>query len=207
MTTTKPGQLIVFEGPENTGKSTLARRLAQALNEDGTPADCLSFPGKESGSLGALVYAVEHERARLGVSGVTPAARQALHLAAHLDAIESRILPTLARGRWIVLDRYWWSMWAHGVAAGLSPELLDALVAIERAAWGESRPAVIFCTVRPQPFEEPLTDEWQRVRNCYSTLAERERSRDNVDVVPEQMSIGEHLKRCLAILAPWRGVS
>lgn len=201
------GQLIVFEGPENTGKSTLARGLAEALNADGTPCDCLSFPGKEAGSLGALVYAVEHDRARLGVSQVTPGGRQTLHLAAHLDAIEGRIRPTLTRGRWIVLDRYWWSMWAHGVAAGLSPQLLDAMVEIERSAWGPSRPAVIFCTLRSQPYNEPLTDEWRRVHDSYSTLVQRERNRDNVDVVPVQLSIDEQIKRCLAILAPWRGVS
>ncbi len=52
----KTGQLVVFEGPDGVGKSELAARFQSWLEGHGFSAERLSFPGKEEGTLGKLVY-------------------------------------------------------------------------------------------------------------------------------------------------------
>src|SRR5437660_1175993 len=40
------GKLLVLEGPDGTGKSTLARALVKRLEGAGTPWEYVAFPGK-----------------------------------------------------------------------------------------------------------------------------------------------------------------
>src|SRR4051812_30176325 len=87
------GSLIVFEGPDGVGKSTIAAAVAQALNSRGAKSKLMSFPGREECTLGKLVYGLHHDPRAHGVSEITPIARQALHVAAHLDVMERVILP------------------------------------------------------------------------------------------------------------------
>ena len=89
------GRLIVFEGLDGVGKSTLAQHLTSRLREVGIPCRFLAFPGRESGTLGRLVYDLHHDAPRLGVSDVNSTSLQVLHIAAHIDAIEGEILPAL----------------------------------------------------------------------------------------------------------------
>src|SRR5262245_56005624 len=91
-----PGRLIVFEGPDSVGKSTLAREVAAVLGGRGTPCDLLAFPGREPGTLGHHVHQLHHDPRRFGVAGIPPASLQLLHVAAHVDAVANRILPALA---------------------------------------------------------------------------------------------------------------
>src|SRR5688572_6476007 len=98
------GQLYVLEGPDGVGKSTIAQALAEALHSAGLQAEVFSFPGREAGTLGQLVYRLHHDCVGLGVESVTESSRQALHVAAHIDAIETRILPALRKGIHVVLD-------------------------------------------------------------------------------------------------------
>ena len=118
------GRLIVFEGPDGVGKSTLAQALTNRLMAMGLSCEHLSFPGKEEGTIGSLVYDVHHRPAGYGIGAITAASLQALHIAAHLDAIEQRIVPALNEGRWVILDRFWWSTWAYGCAAGVDKATL-----------------------------------------------------------------------------------
>lgn len=108
------GLFFAFEGPDGSGKTTLSKMLKKRLVESRIPATWESFPGKTDRTLGALVYLIHHDAASVGVDAVTPSAVQTLHVAAHLDAIESRLQPHLKSGQALVLDRFWWSTWVYG---------------------------------------------------------------------------------------------
>src|SRR5207249_4525469 len=109
------GKLIVFEGPDGSGKTTLSRLFADRARELGVPCDWFAFPGREGGTLGKHVYEIHHNLQTVGVKAINPASLQLLHIAAHIDALEGRILPALKQGRHIVLDRFWWSTLVYGV--------------------------------------------------------------------------------------------
>lgn len=196
----KSGHLIVIEGPENTGKTTFAEALPQALTQRGVATSYFSFPGRDTASVGAVVYELEHQPAHFGMTTLPPATRQVLHLAAHLDAIEARIKPTLAAGQWVVLDRYWWSMWAHGRAQGVSTTLLSQLVAIECEAWHPVKPAAIFCTLRSAPFEDQITPEWEAVCEAYRQLIEAQQGQSPIQCFGADQPLEQRITSCLAQL-------
>lgn len=150
------GQLVVFEGPDGVGKSELAARFASWLVEHGFAAELLSFPGKEEGTLGKLVYDLHADPARFDVTGLTATSLQALHIAAHLDAIERRIIPSLKSNRTIVLDRFWWSTYVYGIASNVDRKVLERLIATEKAAWGMETPSILFLIDRVSPSDPNL---------------------------------------------------
>ncbi len=92
------GCLIVFEGPDGVGKTTLAKALVKELIRRGTRCDYFSFPGRDPGTLGRLVYEVHHDPGKFGIHHIDPTSLQVLHIAAHLDAIRGRLLPALEEG-------------------------------------------------------------------------------------------------------------
>lgn len=139
----KRGRLVAFEGPNEVGKTTVSRELSNTLLASGRSCEWHAFPGRSSGTLGQHVYDLHHKPASFGLGEIAPSAIQALHIAAHLDAIERTILPKLAIGVDIVLDRYWWSTIAYGVATGVPQRLLDSLVGAELVAWNGLQPTVV----------------------------------------------------------------
>lgn len=170
------GKLYVFEGPDGVGKTTLSKVATDLLNAAGQPARWLSFPGREPGTLGHLVYKVHHQPQEMGVNSLTAAAQQALHIAAHLDAIESTIRPLLTAGTHVVLDRFWWSTWVYGLTSGLNKELLQALIAVERFAWGATRPSLLLLVEAESPrdrADEKLV-HFQALSAAYKELAAQE---------------------------------
>ncbi|ABL70236.1 MULTISPECIES: dTMP kinase [Paracoccus] len=92
---------ISFEGIDGSGKSTQARRLVQALTAQGTEVLLTREPG---GSEGA------EEIRRLLVEGCgerwSPETELLLFTAARRDHVERLIQPALARGAWVVTDRF-----------------------------------------------------------------------------------------------------
>src|SRR5687767_12007738 len=113
------GRLFVLEGPDGAGKTILAKALVEQLNSRGTLYEYAAFPGIQEGTLGNMVYDLHHEPERYGITSIHPLSLQTLHIAAHIDAIEQRILPALRSGQSMVLDRFWWSTWVYGLAAGV----------------------------------------------------------------------------------------
>ena len=172
--------LIVFEGVDAAGKSTVCEHYLKALVGCEISCRLLSFPGKKPGTLGELVYQLHHVPQSKGDERLSPASLQALHIAAHLDAIETIIVPSLENGDTVILDRYWWSTWVYGIVSGADPKVLESLIEAERLAWGSWQPDILFHVIRSSPLREEPADIWERLCREYDALANRESDRYNV---------------------------
>jgi thymidylate kinase len=169
------GKLIVLEGPDAVGKSTLVQYLRVLLEQDHLASEILSFPGDRRGTIGKLVYDLHHAPGKFGIEQLSPVGLQALHIAAHLDAITQTILPALNSGTWVVLDRFWWSTWVYGRAAGINPRILDSLIHAEKLLWGQFTPSVVFLIQRTKPFgDEPAGDDFGILSHLYRELSTSE---------------------------------
>jgi len=95
------GQFITFEGGEGAGKTTQAKLLCEALEGAGIETVLTREPGGTFGaeSIRDLVLDGTSER----WSGMT---ELLLMYAARLDHVEKLIKPALARGAWVVSDRF-----------------------------------------------------------------------------------------------------
>ncbi|WP_396623463.1 dTMP kinase [Luteitalea sp.] len=114
------GQLIAFEGLDQSGKQTQALRLRQALEADGLTVVSFDFPDYAT-PIGAEIGA----RLR-GERTFPPDCLQLLYVAnrcEHRPAIEA----ALAAGQWVVCDRWVASSVAYGEAQGLDPEWLGLI--------------------------------------------------------------------------------
>jgi dTMP kinase len=124
------GRFIAFEGGEGAGKSTQARLLAEALRARGLTAVTTREPGGTAGA--------EAIRALLlhppGEAGWTPEAEALLFAAARADHVARLIGPALARGDWVICDRFVDSSRAYqGGAGGLGDAAITALHAFGSA--------------------------------------------------------------------------
>lgn len=177
-------RLFVIEGPDGVGKSTLSRALAGYLRERGHELLQLSLPGRLPGSLGDLVYRVHHDEGSVRIEDISPLAKQALHVAAHIDAIERQILPALRHGQTVLLDRYWWSAWVYGIVAGCNRNQLRALIDAERAAWGNVQPTIAILLRRPAPINRnDALPYWRQLVMEYERLADRENRHHPVSII------------------------
>ena len=187
------GVLIVFEGPDGVGKSTLAAKLTDRLRETGVPCKHVAFPGRQPGSLGRLVYDLHHDAPGFGLNEFTPTSLQMLHIAAHVDAIEGDILPALRAGTWVVLDRFWWSTWVYGAALGVPKRSLEAMIELEQLHWGQVRPDVLFLVKREggTPVDRQGLEE--QILERYRELADREQFHSRVVPLHNDSSVEDAL--------------
>ena len=189
------GRLIVFEGADGCGKTTLSKGLAERLQLRGESVEWNSFPGREAGTLGELVYRLHHQPEQLGVRGITPLSLQAMHIAAHLDTISRRLRPALESGISVVLDRFWWSTWAYGVADSIDPANLDALIEVERRLWQPIQPAVVFVVRRQVPLRPEQSGKWTVLNSAYERLGAREHLFHRVVEIWNEGSIEESVAK------------
>ncbi|MBU6206540.1 MAG: dTMP kinase [Alphaproteobacteria bacterium] len=118
-----PGRFITLEGGEGAGKSTQLALLAAALNRRGIEVVTTREPGGSPGAedIRALLLTGEHER-------WTARAEMLLLAAARNDHLSKLILPALARGAWVICDRFIDSTRAYqGSAGGLHDEEIMAV--------------------------------------------------------------------------------
>jgi dTMP kinase len=127
------GRFITFEGGEGAGKSTQARLLAHRLEGAGVKAIVTREPGGSPQAEAIRSVLLSGQAAGLG-----PLGEAVLFGAARLDHIDTLIRPALARGDWVVCDRFADSTRAYQGAAGKAePELIAAL---EEIVVGSVRP-------------------------------------------------------------------
>jgi dTMP kinase len=117
------GLFITLEGGEGVGKSTQARALAAALRAGGREVVETREPGGSAGAEAIRRLLLEGEADRW-----TPGAEALLFAAARADHVARTIRPALARGAWVVCDRFLDSSLAYqGGADGIAIERLKAL--------------------------------------------------------------------------------
>ena len=113
------GFFITFEGVDRCGKSTQARLLQEALENDPL---LLREPGATP--VGERIREILLDRS----TQLAPVAEVALYAAARSQLVETTIRPALAEGRTVICDRYIDSSLAYqGVARGLGEERVRKL--------------------------------------------------------------------------------
>src|SRR5205807_3398101 len=131
------GRFITFEGGEGTGKSTHAAALAQRLRSMGIGVVLTREPG---GSPGAEI--IRHVILSGAAKPLGPDAEAILFAAARDDHVSTTIEPALARGRWVVSDRFADSTKVYQGALGqVDPLLLGGL---HRITIGTLKPDLTF---------------------------------------------------------------
>lgn len=135
------GRLIVFEGGEGSGKSTQLRRLSAALGVRGVRHLGLREPGGTP--LGTEVRRLLLDRA----SDIDARAEALLFMASRAQLVQREIIPALARGDIVLLDRFFLSTYAYQVAGHLLPE--DDVRSANRFATGGLVPDLTILLIYP----------------------------------------------------------
>jgi len=174
---TKTGALIAFEGLDQSGKETQAKRLLARVRNAGRPAELVAFPDRDT------AIGQEIERGLRGQREYRADTMQLLYIANRYEwrpAIERM----LASGHVVICDRYLASSIAYGEAQGLDPRwlfetqrflpqpdltvLLDIApaTAVERKRVNRDRyesDLDLLARVRASYHRQALGDRWQRV--------------------------------------------
>lgn len=127
------GRFITLEGGEGAGKSTQAARLAARLRARGIEAVLTREPGGSP-----LAEDIRGAILSGAVAPLGPAAEAVMFSAARIDHLERTIRPALARGQWVICDRFADSTRAYqGALGNLDPGFMREL---ERVTIGGSKP-------------------------------------------------------------------
>jgi dTMP kinase len=130
------GRFITFEGGEGSGKSTQIRHLAKALRALGLVVHETREPG--GSPMGERIRSLLLDPA----SRMDAMSQAFLFCAARHDHVVELIAPALAKGEWVLCDRFADSTRAYQGAAGALPQ--DLLKTLENAAVGATRPDLTF---------------------------------------------------------------
>lgn len=138
------GRFIALEGGEGVGKSTQGRLLAEALRARGLDVVTTREPGGTAGAeaIRAMLLSTEGE-------GWGARAEALLFAAARADHVEKLIRPAVARGAWVICDRFVDSSRAYqGGGSGLSD---DDVMTLHRIGSGGVLPDVtVLLAVAPE---------------------------------------------------------
>lgn len=127
------GGFITLEGGEGAGKSTQARHLADRIRALGFEAVATREPG---GSPRAEL--IREALLSGAVKPLGPVAEAMMFAAARIDHLDATVRPALARGAYVVCDRFVDSTRVYqGALEGVDPALLAGL---ERVAVGDTMP-------------------------------------------------------------------
>ena len=117
------GRFISLEGGEGAGKSTQAKRLAEALAARGITTLVTREPGGSEGAEAIRGLLMQGE-----VTRWSPHTEALLFAAARADHVEKHINPALGAGTWVICDRFIDSSRAYqGVAGGIDDAAVLAL--------------------------------------------------------------------------------
>ena len=184
------GRFITFEGGEGVGKSTQIVRTADWLRQRGIAVVQTREPGgtARAEQLRKMLLDRDDEPMPQSCELLLMFAARATHLA-------NLIEPAVARGAWVLCDRFTDATYAYqGGGRGLAEQDIDALVQIVHPARqpdltllldapvhvGLRRAHVRNGAAGPDRFETERTDFFERVRQCYLQRARRDPARIRV---------------------------
>jgi dTMP kinase len=204
------GRFVTFEGIEGVGKSTQVARVRELLAAHGRTVVATREPG-------GTPLAERIRGVVLGAAGeaVPPAAELMLMFAARAVHTANLIRPALARGDWVLCDRYTDATYAYQgggrgvpdreIAAladlahpGLVPDLTLLLDAPVQVALGRARSR----GGESDRIEQETLEFFQRARAKYLEIARREPDRVRVvDATRSPDEVGAVIARHLAEIA------
>ena len=204
------GRLISLEGIEGVGKSTHLPALADLLRGRGVACVETREPGGTP--FGTRI------RALLLADETAPASAEAellLLFAARAEHLHKVIEPALARGAWVLTDRFLDASFVYqgqgrglgearvrALADWLMPELRPDLVLVLDAAVEEAL-ARVRRRGRPDRFEQQAPETFARLRQCYLNRAAAEPARYRVvDTQRPIEAVRADLERRVAELLP-----
>ena len=205
------GLFVTLEGPEGSGKTVVARRLADELSRRGRRVTLTREPGGTR--LGERVREILLGRSDLGID---PRADALLFNAARAQLVAEIVRPALARGDVVVCARFADSTLAYqGYGAGMS---IDELRALARVATGGLEPDLtILLDVDPETgirrkapgarnrFESIDLDFHRRVRDGFLALAREAPARWRV--VDSSRNIDRVFEEVLALVTAELGTA
>ncbi len=183
-------KFITFEGGEGAGKSTQVRLLANRLQRLGHEVVMTREPGGSLRAEAIRKLLLEGRVAKFG-----PFAEALMFSIARDDHLETIIRPTLAKGSWVICDRFMDSTMAYQGAGGNLPSSL--IRALERTVVGDTRPALTILIDLPPTvgigrararqqqatggvadrFESMDMEFHERLRKAFLAIARRNRDR------------------------------
>ncbi len=184
---TARGRFITLEGGEGVGKSTQLQRLGDWLRGRGIDVLLTREPGGTA--VGEAIRAVLLDRDLPAMHADT---ELLLMYAARVEHVQRLIAPHLARGGWVLSDRFADASHVYqGAGRGIDPARIEAL---ERWALGGFRPDLTFLLDMPvaagmarvrargaaDRFETERLAFFERVRAAYLARADREPERFEV---------------------------
>ncbi|MGH7163223.1 MAG: dTMP kinase [Planctomycetota bacterium] len=137
------GRFLVIDGPDGSGKTTQAARLAARLKARGEIVTVLREPG------GTPLGEAIRELLLDPDTDVAPSAEMLLYQAARAQLVATAIRPALEEGQTLVLDRYAYSTLAYqAYGLGLDPEAVRRVT--EVATGGLEPERVFFLDLDPE---------------------------------------------------------
>lgn len=164
--------IYVFEGIDHVGKTTIVQKLKEQITES-TDVRCVSiaFPGNEERTLGNLVYNIHHHQEKYFSNELNEASMQLLHVASHIDLIERQIRALSEDQCIVLLDRFWWSTYAYGLAGSLDKKTIEAVIAAEKIYWEHIKIKRIFLIERKNRERDYIDEKEKIIIEQYRDLA------------------------------------
>jgi dTMP kinase len=206
------GRFITLEGIEGSGKSSLARWLAEQLSQQGLTLRLTREPGGTP-----LAERVRQVVLARGEEPVPAAAELLLMFAARSIHVDNLIRPALARGEWLICDRFTDASRAYqGSGRGMAAHTIEALATVAHP--GLQPDLTLLLDVEPalglqrargrgedgDRFEDETLAFFARVRQGYLDLAIRDPQRWRVIDAsqPQPLVQAQALQQVLQALAP-----
>ncbi len=199
------GHFITLEGIEGAGKSTQRDVVCGCLDEQDIPYVLTREPGGSEVAERVRALLLDHQN-----RGMAADAELLLMFAARAEHLDKTIAPALARGQWVVCDRFTDATYAYqGGGRGLSARRIAVLEAFVQ---GDLRPDLTLLfdlpvtmglarargRSQPDRFEQEARAFFDRVRQTYLTIAAKDPVRiRRVDAEPAREEVAVAVRALL----------